>query len=363
MLASKSGESRVVQRLLTAGANANIRDMLGRTALHWAAERDHAECVRALVGAGGGAGGGAGVADVEMPDHAGQTAFGVALQAGRTASLAVLVAAGCDRTNVDGLNGTALCLAALRGWAACARLLLGAGDDPDERGFAGVTALIGAASEGHVDTVSDLLEGGADPNLAGRCGFVPLSVTLRVVTPDTAVARHRTVALLIRANADVNMPAPPGACIALADRNCPLSFAVATGYTSLVHMLVTAGSRFASPEAITRLRAGGGRFDPDALLAPVRAALACPASLQSACRLAVRSTLGRRRVGARVAALPLAPSLRRYLMFPELDDIVCRRASLSAADVSPTAVVAALTLSGCSLHTLDGTRHEGVTVG
>ncbi|XP_049779545.1 serine/threonine-protein phosphatase 6 regulatory ankyrin repeat subunit B-like [Schistocerca cancellata] len=49
LMAATQGRDTVLRELLARGADATASDSYGRTALHLAAEGDHAECVRALL--------------------------------------------------------------------------------------------------------------------------------------------------------------------------------------------------------------------------------------------------------------------------------------------------------------------------
>lgn len=80
--AVKAKQTRTVQALLKAGADSNLRDGSGATALALAARLDNREIVEVLLGAG---------ADINIPTHKGSTPLLEAYKNGHWGSLAVLI--------------------------------------------------------------------------------------------------------------------------------------------------------------------------------------------------------------------------------------------------------------------------------
>ena len=325
-----------------------IQDALGKTALHWAAETGADAVLRVLM---------AGGADAEIQDNAGHTPFVKALTNNQPCALQQLVAAGCDRTGLDGLNGTALCLCTLKGYDDCVRILLQAGEDPDVVCFVGLTAVIAAASEGRVSIMRELLRAGADPNKSGRPGFRPLTVALRMIFSENEVEKHHVVAMLLRANADVNARVTVAGYFTTCTggRNCPLSFGICSGYISLVRMLLIAGSRVTPGETQSWMEKNEVQrfFDTNDILQPIQEWTMEPVSLKHACRLAVRKLLGRD-VEANIRQLPIATTTKQYLDFEEFDFIRPEKARIPQ-DASPAAIVAAMPVTSCAMRVLEGT--------
>lgn len=165
--------------------------------------------------------------------------------------------------------------------------------------------------------------------------------------------RHCIIVNMIRFGADVNKQACKEsssstgghqyfkkACSSKPDHDRPLSFAVESGYISLIRLLVAAGARLPQNEIRERQAASSPFFDVDELLRPIIESSSRPASLAHSCRLVVRrSVFSRRRSDSRrrsarinvddaFASLPVASRLRRYLMFDDLDDVQVERAKL-----------------------------------
>ena len=84
---------------------------------------------------------------------------------------------------------------------------------------------------------------GADVNAPGRMGATVLHKTLMKLSTVNEAPRHRIVARLLRAGADVDARLTNAGYFTMCTngKNCPLSFAIAAGYVSLVRMLLLAG--------------------------------------------------------------------------------------------------------------------------
>jgi ankyrin repeat protein len=147
----------------------NLTNGQGESALMWAVERGHSDCVSLLIAAG---------ALIDAPTSGGSTAL-IWACAGAEAELAkgystcaqLLIEAGAlpDAATATGLTG--LMWASFRGHDECVRLLLlGTADTPaasvDARNQEGATALVLACQAGQVQCVRQLLKAGADTQLA-----------------------------------------------------------------------------------------------------------------------------------------------------------------------------------------------------
>ena len=94
--ASQWGHRECVELLITKGADPNVKDRNGQTALMWASRNGHRECMSLLITKGG--------AGLNVKDDHGDTALMVASREGRRECTELLVTKGADRTvmNVDG---------------------------------------------------------------------------------------------------------------------------------------------------------------------------------------------------------------------------------------------------------------------
>jgi ankyrin repeat protein len=143
-----------VRSLLQDGADVNLRQTDGATALHWAAYHGDAELAALLLEAG---------ADASAANRNGSTPLWLASNQGDAAVLETLLAGGADANEALPLGRRPLMLAARSGKIDAVRVLLEHGADPnareDERG---TTALMQAADQGHADVIAVLVEHGAD---------------------------------------------------------------------------------------------------------------------------------------------------------------------------------------------------------
>ena len=154
--------TEAVQVLLDAGANVDVQNKEGATALMAASVRGHTATVQVLLDAG---------ANVDVQNKEGATAFMAASMKGHTATVQVLLAAGADVNaqinnpgNLEVHGFTALMIASMGGHAATVQALLAAGADPNLQSKIGATALILASGVGHTATVQALLAAEANVN-------------------------------------------------------------------------------------------------------------------------------------------------------------------------------------------------------
>lgn len=133
-IAADEGDDECVRLLLDAGAKVELRGVMGRTALHYAAYRASARKVQDLIHAG---------AEVNAEDERGYTP---------------------------------LHLAALVGDESCTRLLLEAGANANAGTLDGFTALHFAANQGRADIAELLLRHGAKRNPVNGLGISALSL-------------------------------------------------------------------------------------------------------------------------------------------------------------------------------------------
>jgi len=181
MEAASSGHKDVVQALIQAGAEVNLKSNFGKTALILAVGKGHRKIINALLKA---------KADCNLATLGGRTAL---MEAARS---------GCS----EGARG-----------------LIEAKADVDFKSSSGETALFFAAKRGHQGIVDMLLEANADCNVATRQG--------RTALMEAAEAgREDIVGTLVAAKADVNQSDATG--------TAALMIAVRKGYRSIVEFLV-----------------------------------------------------------------------------------------------------------------------------
>ncbi|CAK9027221.1 unnamed protein product [Durusdinium trenchii] len=141
MIAAASGQLEVSRMLINCGAAATgACEAMGRTALHRAAERGHAEIVRLLVQAG---------ASVDIGDFEENTALMFAALEGHPDVLKVLLCAGASVSLANNAGESALSLCVKSAHEACLETMLRAGAPVNTANRAtGNTALAEAAKVG-----------------------------------------------------------------------------------------------------------------------------------------------------------------------------------------------------------------------
>ncbi len=190
------------------GADANLSNDYGATALSVAAvEADYA-IIEALLAAG---------ADVDSPNAEGQTALMIVARTGRTDAARLLLDTGANVNAIEQWGGqSALMWAAAQQQPDMIGLLIEHGAEVDARGRAhdwqrkvtaeprikimhtgGFTPMLYAAREGCIACVEALVAGGADVDLSDPYGITPLVLALLNRNFDTA-------GTLIELGADVN---------------------------------------------------------------------------------------------------------------------------------------------------------------
>ena len=157
--------------------NKYIRDNLNKyfdsddkTALMYASQ-GHNKCVNALLQAG---------ADPNIQNKKGNTALSNASRWGYKYCVYLLLQAGSKSINPnirDKKGNTALIYAARYGYKGCVSLLLKAGADPNIKNDWGDTALLYATRYGYKGCVSLLLNAGANPNIKDKDGKTAFNLT------------------------------------------------------------------------------------------------------------------------------------------------------------------------------------------
>lgn len=162
-----------VNFLLQAGANPNVKESDGTTALLIAAATRKPEVVSLLAERG---------AHLNLADGSGRTALHRAAALGDDAVLQALTEHGATVDLPDRKNRTALMLAAAAGYPQAIRVLLDAGADPNRQDREGQTPLIVAAAAGLLQISTLLIQHGAEVNSADKLGQTALIRALQL--PD-----------------------------------------------------------------------------------------------------------------------------------------------------------------------------------
>ena len=215
--AVRAGDVARVRALIAAGADVNVPQGDGATALHWAAHRNDPETAVLLIAAG---------ADVDAANALGATPLWLAAANGSAPIVARLLEAGADPNVTLRMGETPLMGAARGGSLPVVARLLAHGADPNaaerERGQ---TALMWAAAQRHAGVVRRLARHGADEHARSRvwhqlentAGNTNTSGNFRMAhggsTPLLFVARNgdvETARALLEAGADVNDTAAAG---------------------------------------------------------------------------------------------------------------------------------------------------------
>ncbi len=150
-VAAQSGDIKVIQELIAAGADVNKADKDGRTSLQMASEKGNTEIVSKLIAAG---------ADVNKANKQGVTPLWVASQNGHTETVSNLIAVGADVNKASKDGATPLWMASYRGYAEIVSKLIAAGADVNKAPGKDMTPLSVASYKGHTETVMKLIDAG-----------------------------------------------------------------------------------------------------------------------------------------------------------------------------------------------------------
>ena len=215
--AVQQGDLARVRILLDQGAEVDVPEIDGTTALHWAVHRDEGDIAALLIRAG---------ADATAANRYGVAPISLASLNGSAPMLARLLAAGADANRSQPEGETALMTAARTGRVEAVRLLLEHGADVNAaEQWRGQTALMWAAAEGHAAAVRELIDQGA--HIHARSGHTGVDAVGRAPAGDTGAGQsppagfsaflfavrggHRdAAAVLADAGADVDDVAPDG---------------------------------------------------------------------------------------------------------------------------------------------------------
>jgi ankyrin repeat protein len=133
MEACSSNNLELIKVLLDAGADPNVQNDKGQTALTHNSNFIYSYTLEKLLIAG---------ADPNIKDNIGQTVLMNMVSQGALSSVEILLKAGADPNTQNDKGQTALIIACLQGFKNCAQLLLDAGADPNIQDNKGQTAFM-----------------------------------------------------------------------------------------------------------------------------------------------------------------------------------------------------------------------------
>ena len=167
LAASASGKTDEAKTLITQGARIDVRDSLGRTALHLAALHGEAGTVMSLIAAGSG---------VRLKDNAGFTPLHMGASRGHEAVCFALVNSGADINAIGNEGHTALHCAAEDGHTKTMLALIIAGAELEECNVDDLTPLDLASKNCRLNSALLLISFGC-PRTPGRekYAFAPFS--------------------------------------------------------------------------------------------------------------------------------------------------------------------------------------------
>ncbi|XP_026818588.1 uncharacterized protein LOC113557326 [Rhopalosiphum maidis] len=174
--ACRSGDARntgvrVLQLLLSFGADVHVTDKHGRQPILWAASAGSADAIITLVNGG---------ANVESHDKDGLTALHCAASRGHVECVdGLLTLCGCEVDAVDSNSCSALFYAVTLGHADATEILLEHGANPDRQDGKGRTPAHCGAFKGQLETVRLLAEHSANLWLRNSKGGYPLHDAVR----------------------------------------------------------------------------------------------------------------------------------------------------------------------------------------
>lgn len=186
MMAIWSGHSAIADFLLSRGADPNCPDRHGFTALNHSALQEPPVLLPRILAAH---------ARVNRRDPRGWTVLMQAASDGRDETCHILLQAGAHPDTSDDWGNTALQVAAFHGHLSVVQQLLAASVRVDHPDVQQATALMKAAAGGFADVTACLLKAGADHRLRDKAGFTAL-----IYAVDAG--RHDVVMTLLKRGAD-----------------------------------------------------------------------------------------------------------------------------------------------------------------
>ncbi|XP_071091750.1 serine/threonine-protein phosphatase 6 regulatory ankyrin repeat subunit B-like [Haliotis cracherodii] len=167
--AVKWGKRDKVRGLLSSGCHRNLRDDAGRTAVHWAAERDYLDVLYLLIDENW---------DLNTADAKQQTPLLIACNYRRENVASCLITMGCDVNAADIAGNTPLHRAVRMDIETIAAMLCKFGAEVDSKNGAWWTPLHEAARTGNERIVKMLLQRNADVNAVTKKGSTPFLTSI-----------------------------------------------------------------------------------------------------------------------------------------------------------------------------------------
>ena len=187
--AVKSLDRSTARSLIRQGADVNLAQPDGTTALYWAAEKNDPELVGLLIQAG---------ADANAASRYGYTPLFMAALNGNGAIVEALLKAGGNSNAATSDGETPLMIAARTGIVSAVSVLLAHGANPNAvEQQRGQTALMWAAGEGHAEVIEALIQRGADVGARSTQGWTSILFAARN-------GRRDALRVLLDAGANVN---------------------------------------------------------------------------------------------------------------------------------------------------------------
>lgn len=166
MFLAKRNQPKMVNRLLSRGADPNATNANGGTPLMYAAIAGNVDIVKALVKAGG---------DIDARGSNGWSAIMVAAAKGHANLVEYLISIDVEADAVDVYNWTPLIRASYENRLDVIEVLIDSEQVAiDHRDDQGATALHHAAGNGFDEIVERLIQAGADPSLTDNSELTPL---------------------------------------------------------------------------------------------------------------------------------------------------------------------------------------------
>ena len=169
--ATRNGDLDKVKLLVKNGININYQpyNTDGSALMRAVAGNQHPEIAKFLIKAG---------ADLNLQDEVGDTALMYASNAGNTEMVKLLLKEGADPNILNHGKNNALHFASLYGHLDIVKILIDVGINIDNQDDDGRTPLFYAISYGRSETVKLLIELGADANILDNKGLTPISFPL-----------------------------------------------------------------------------------------------------------------------------------------------------------------------------------------
>jgi ankyrin repeat protein len=186
--AAEKADWKRVETLLNDKTDANVAQVDGMTALHWAAHHDKTDATKQLLAAG---------ARAKCENRYGVTPLALACTNGGAELVRALLAGGADANASLRGGETALMTASRTGRVDAVQALLDAGAKVDASDRRGQTALMWAAADGHAAVVELLVRRGADVHARLKSGFTPFLFAVRE-------GRGEVVRALLKVGVDAN---------------------------------------------------------------------------------------------------------------------------------------------------------------